>query len=362
VRTITFLLPLTLAVGAVLPSADSQRGQDVFQKQGCVRCHSVQGSGGTGAPDLGRVVDRNFTPALLASTMWNHAPTMWSAMRQQNVDIPQLSEQDSADLFAFFYSARYFDKPGDAARGKRAFAARHCADCHGINDSKVAAAPPVSRWQSLQSPISLAEAMWNHSGRMREEMARHNITWQKLSGQELTDILVYLRNLREMRGRPARFQTAGSKAGEAMFTDKGCVNCHKGELDLRERLRGRTLTEIAVSMWNHAPQMTGQAKTFAPGEMQQLLTYIWADQYFEDRGNPQAGRKVFSGKSCTACHSGSGNAPDLTKRAGQFSSVSMVASLWRHGPTMLDKMKQMNIQWPRLTDRQMSDLIAYLNK
>ena len=61
------------------------------------------------------------------------------------------------------------------ARGKRAFAARHCADCHGINDSKVAAAPPVSRWQSLQSPIALAEAMWNHAGRMREEMARQNI-------------------------------------------------------------------------------------------------------------------------------------------------------------------------------------------
>ena len=36
VRTIAFLLPLTLAVGAVLPSADSQRGEDVFQKQGCV--------------------------------------------------------------------------------------------------------------------------------------------------------------------------------------------------------------------------------------------------------------------------------------------------------------------------------------
>ena len=116
-RIITFLLPLTLALGAVLPSADSQRGQDVFQKQGCVRCHSVQGSGRHCAPDLGRVVDRNFTPALLASTMWNHAPTMWSAMRQQGVDIPQLSEQDSADLFAFFYSARYFDRPGDAGKG-----------------------------------------------------------------------------------------------------------------------------------------------------------------------------------------------------------------------------------------------------
>ena len=88
-RTITFLLPLTMAVGAVLPSADSQRGEKIFQKQGCVRCHSVQGKGtSTVGPDLGRIVDRNFTPALLASTMWNHGPTMWSAMRQQGSRCP----------------------------------------------------------------------------------------------------------------------------------------------------------------------------------------------------------------------------------------------------------------------------------
>ena len=219
----------------------------------------------------------------------------------------------------------------------------------------------MSRWQSVQSPIALAEAMWNHAGRMREEMARQNISWQKLDTQELVDILVYLRNLKEMRGRPGRFQTVKAESGEALFTEKGCASCHQGELDLRERLRGRTLTDIAVAMWNHSPKMTGQAKTFAPGEMPQLLSYIWADQYFEASGNPNAGRKVFSSKSCTTCHSGSGGAPDLSERKGQFSSVSMVASLWRHGPTMLDKMKQMNIQWPRLSERQMSDLIAYLN-
>ena len=125
----------------------------------------------------------------------------------------------------------------------------------------------MSRWQSLQSPIALAEAMWNHAGRMREEMARQNISWQRLTPQELTDILVYLRNLKEMRGRPVRFQTVKHEAGEALFAAKGCANCHKGELDLRERLRGRTLTDIAVAMWNHSPQMTGQAKTFEPGEM-----------------------------------------------------------------------------------------------
>jgi mono/diheme cytochrome c family protein len=361
VYKIAFFLPFTFALGAVLPSADSQRGEEIFRKQGCVQCHSLQGSGGSTAPDLGRIIDRNFTPALLASTMWNHGPTMWSAMRQQGVEVPKLSEQDAADLFAYFYSARYFDRPGDAGRGKRAFADRHCADCHGISDSKAAGAPPVSRWRSLQSPIALAEAMWNHAGRMREEMARQNISWQRLTTQELTDILVYLRNLKELRGQPVRFQTVKNDSGKALFEAKGCVNCHKGELDLRDRLRGKTLTDIAVAMWNHSPKMTGQAKTFEPGEMQQLLSYIWADQYFENRGNPDAGRKVFSSKSCTSCHSGSGKAPDLSQRAGQFSSVSMVASLWRHGPTMLETMKQMNIQWPRLTERQMSDLIAFLN-
>ncbi|HYI92817.1 MAG TPA: cytochrome c [Bryobacteraceae bacterium] len=361
-RTILIFVPLTIGLGASLPSADSQRGQEIFQKQGCVRCHSVQGKGvGTTASDLGRIVDRNFTPALLASTMWNHGPTMWSAMRQKGVDVPELSEQDAADLFAFFYSARYFDRPGDAARGKRAFAARRCADCHGISDAKIAAAPPVSRWQSLQNPVALAESMWNHSGPMREEMARQNIPWQRLSAQELADILVYLRNLKEMRGRPARFQTVRNESGEALFESKGCVSCHKGELDLKDRLRGRTLTDIAVAMWNHSPQMAGQAKTFEPGEMSQLLSYIWAEQYFEDRGNPQAGRKVFTGKSCTTCHSSSGGAPDLSGKMGQFSSVSMVASLWRHGPSMFEKTKQMGIPWPRLTEKQMSDLIAYLN-
>ena len=102
----------------------------------------------------------------------------------------------------FFTRPDTLTGPETPARGKRAFAAKHCADCHGINDSKVAAAPPVVRWQSVQSPIALAEAMWNHAGRMRDEMARQNISWQRLSAQELADILVYLRNLKGT-ARPA---------------------------------------------------------------------------------------------------------------------------------------------------------------
>src|SRR5688572_6116146 len=67
VRRILLLLSLTIGLDAAAPSSDSQRGQEIFRKQGCVRCHSVQGGGSATASDLGRIIDRNFTPALLAS-------------------------------------------------------------------------------------------------------------------------------------------------------------------------------------------------------------------------------------------------------------------------------------------------------
>ena len=47
---------------------------------------------------------------------------MWSAMRDRNITAGNLDEQGAADLLAYFYSARFFEKPGDAARGKAVFA------------------------------------------------------------------------------------------------------------------------------------------------------------------------------------------------------------------------------------------------
>ena len=41
------------------------------------------GGGGKIGPDLGRIIDRGFTPASLAATMWNHAPAMWHAMAEK---------------------------------------------------------------------------------------------------------------------------------------------------------------------------------------------------------------------------------------------------------------------------------------
>ncbi len=80
---------------------------------------------------LGRMLDRGFTPATLAATMWNHAPGMWAAMRDRQITAGELDQQAAQDLMAFFYAARFFEKPGDAGRGKRAFESLGCAGCHG---------------------------------------------------------------------------------------------------------------------------------------------------------------------------------------------------------------------------------------
>jgi cytochrome c551/c552 len=268
-----------------------------------------------------------------------------------------MSSEEAADLFAFFYSARFFDRPGDAGRGKAAFSRHHCADCHGFSDSKPGNAPAVSAWRSLASSVVLAEAMWNHARGMREEFAKRGFSWPELTSQELTDIFVFLRNHPATRGSGASFEISSQTGGEAVLKEKGCLQCHQGALALAPRLRGKTIIDIAVAMWNHAPRMTDSAGKFMPGEMNTLLSHLWADQFFGAAGEAGHGRKVFREKSCSVCHEGQ-NSVRLT---GRFNTPRMTAALWNHGPTMLEQMSRKGIEWPRFNERDMADLVAYLN-
>jgi cytochrome c551/c552 len=354
-----FLASSISAVQAATLAANASRGEGLFQTLSCVQCHSVDGKGGRIGPDLGVRIGRDFTPASLAATMWNHAPTMWAAMRERGVQAGDLNEQAAADLFAYFYSARFFEKPGDAGRGKALFKARACATCHGLTDSIKPGIKPVSQWQVVGDPIALTEAMWNHSPQMAGELQIKHLPWPKLTGQDLTDLLVYLRSISGSRQQTGVFEITSGENAEAIFKSKRCTDCHTYS-KLTARLQPGTLTETAAEMWNHASHTLAPPARFEPGEMRELLSGLWAQRFFEDRGDPGAGKRIFVNKHCSTCHEDpSSGAPKLT--GGSYTCSSMVAALWHHGPRMLELMKTKNITWPRFQAGEMSDLIADLN-
>lgn len=346
-----------LAAAAVFAAGDARRGEALFQSHKCVTCHSVHGQGGSGAPDLGRGFARGYTPAVMASLMWNHAPAMWSAMRTQGIPVPRVSEEEAADLFAYFFSARYFERPGDAGRGKRVFVERHCGDCHGIGVTP-GKGRPVASWQSLADPIILVQQMWNHASEMQQAMAGQKIAWVQLTAQELTDLLVFLQNLPQTKSLVRTATLPSSDRGATLFEARGCQRCHQGKLALEKRLANRTLVDIAVAMWNHAPRMLQAPLSIEAGEMRQIIGYAWSTQFFESGGDAAHGKRLFATRHCAECHP---SVKVLKRGPGSHSAISVVAALWRHGPAMQEKMKEKNIAWPRFRSSDMADLIAHLN-
>ena len=88
------------ALAANIVAGDARRGEQLFKSEQCVLCHSFKGVGGVTAPDLSSHIDRDYTPAVMASLMWNHAPDMWEGMKKRGIVKAELSPESAADLFA----------------------------------------------------------------------------------------------------------------------------------------------------------------------------------------------------------------------------------------------------------------------
>ncbi len=370
---IAWLFVMSLPAASESVPGDARRGEQIFREQHCITCHSIRGEGGKAAPDLGQHIGRDYTPSGMASLMWNHAPAMWAAMEQKGIKKPRLTEAQAADLFAYFHSTRFFEKPGDAGRGRQVFVSKHCAECHGLSAPLPGGAPAVAAWQSLTSPIALAQQMWNHAPQMWEAMAHLKIRWPEVTASELTDLLVYAQNLPQTRTRPGEFVLDTQGEGAALFEEKGCADCHQGKLAMENLLTNGTLTSFAAEMWNHAPLMQAYGRrtgrpvpTMQRDEMRQVVGYLWYKQLFAETGSVARGRRVFVRNNCAVCHyDPSSGAPDLkqvlTARKDPLRPFSMVAVVWQHGPAMQQRMMSKNLRWPRFSQAEMVDLISYLN-
>ena len=81
-------------------AGDASAGQRVFNEKGCVRCHSVGGTGGQTAPELSKIaagLDSNaWTPAML-----NHAGSMIAPITSTLGQWPQFTGHEMNDLIAY---------------------------------------------------------------------------------------------------------------------------------------------------------------------------------------------------------------------------------------------------------------------
>ncbi len=149
----------------------------------------------------------------MVSLMWDHAPAMFGAMQKASFPVPSLTTEQAADLFAFFYSVNYFERPGDVGRGRKVFIDKGCAGCHNLSADSKGVGPSVATWEATTDPIELARQMWNHSTRMTAEMAKKKVKWPELTGQDMTDLMVYLRGLPQARERKVTFSPASASTG-----------------------------------------------------------------------------------------------------------------------------------------------------
>lgn len=360
---------------------DPQRGMKVFFDKGCITCHSVLGEGGKSAPDLGKIPSGHLSAAQIAGVMWNHAPRMWEKMRVEKVDLPGISQEEMADLFAFLYSVRYFDEPGSPRRGEGLLAQKQCLTCHTIKGSGGRGGGDLAKWAKYANPILWVQVMWNHAPRMEGLMRDKGVSWPVFRSTDMVDLLAYVRSVAPPQKTRIYLLPADPKAGEALFQAKGCAACHSirgiggkagPDLGARKTLFPRTLTQFAGLMWNHSPDMWVTMKKgnlerpqFSEREMADLIGYLFSVRFFDEPGDREAGARVFAEKRCSACHlaggAAGGSAPDLGKWAGRVSPIMLSFVMWDHGPAMSRKMEEAGIAWPVFDKQEIVDLMEYLN-
>jgi mono/diheme cytochrome c family protein len=360
------------------PTQDPLSGSKVFGSKGCVKCHSINGAGGTVGPDLGRISrPRSFYD--LASAMWNHARRMAQSMAQLGIPRPQLDAREAGDLVAFLFTLDYFDLPGKAETGRLLFTERRCVVCHQVGGTGGVVGPNLDFLKQYGSPIFLATSMWNHAQQMSEAMKARSIPRPFLKDTELRDLIAYINSASTVLPQGPLYVLPGrATEGRVLFVQRRCIDCHgvrgqQGKIgpDLADRGLHRSLSQFVAAMWNKAPAMTEAMRAkgmevprLRPEEMADIVAYLYSVRYFAQAGDPKVGVHIATQKGCFGCHALYGErgktASDLAHAKGLDSPAAVLAALWNHGFIGEPKPPRDRTVWPEFRSEEMADLVAYL--
>ncbi|MFQ5791162.1 MAG: c-type cytochrome, partial [Acidobacteriota bacterium] len=239
---------------------DPARGEAVLARKKCRDCHTTGERERKIGPDLARW-SSSVNPILWAQLLWNHAPAMEMAMREQDIPWPQLSLQEVVDLMAFLRSVgatprRIAPLPGDPWAGKHLFRS-HCQRCHRAEGEDGHVGPNLGASSAPRTLSGLAASLWNHAPAMGEQMKELGVERPSFSEQEMADLITYLFAVRY-------FEAPGNRDAGAEVYERSCSPCHgkagRGEVGPNLCALGArsSATAMAATLWNHGPQMYEQ--------------------------------------------------------------------------------------------------------
>ena len=371
---------LSLVAAALLASpsllaAESERGAEILRNRQCTACHSILGAGGDRAPDLGLRRAVQWDPAAFTSLLWNHGPEMWEEMALLDMQVPELPASEVGELYEYLSDLWRYDPIGVSSFGGQVWMEQRCFRCHPIVGDIQGIGSPVASWQAAPNSVDWVRQMWNHAGLMADEFNREEGVWPVITLQEFSDLMAYVENIDKLNPPEPVIGQDDLTQGQRLFREAYCEKCHtigkseNGRVNLAPSARDRTLTELAVEMWNHAPVMSSSPFTdqvdppqLERGEMAAVLAYVSNEAQRDLGGDPVRGKRLFDVKKCSACHSTSGEAPPLSNSEEPLSLIRLTASVWQHGPDMLEDTRLHGVAWPTLSPQDVADLLAHINQ
>jgi mono/diheme cytochrome c family protein len=129
----------------------------------------------------------------LAADMLNHAPLMWANLPEAELRWPRLTPQDVASLAAYLNPTNRANPPANVSRGQRALYQKGCLTCHTVKGQGQKVARDLGGLTRLDSNEAWIAALWNHTPSMLAERGRRAMPYATFEGQELVDLIGFLR-------------------------------------------------------------------------------------------------------------------------------------------------------------------------
>jgi mono/diheme cytochrome c family protein len=179
------------AAGGAQGTGDASRGRQLFETKQCARCHRGQGE-----RSVGPAIDRVRRPQgayELAGRFWSHVPQMFTALTQERVPWPVISDAEMADLMAYLDADAARDPKPDRLRGHDTLVTKGCLKCHSLRGEGARIASNLGERRAVFSPPARwAATIWRHTPKMAAAAMERGILYPRFSDAEMRHLAAYL--------------------------------------------------------------------------------------------------------------------------------------------------------------------------